>query len=187
VRYTAVTCDPDEFVANRYALRPWLMGRKTELMIVLTSYNEGPDLLDRTLTGVIKNIAYLASRTKSKTWGNNAWQVSRAVVAAAAQSALEGCVARDGGVSRRTSLLRRRKEGGREQGRMKGGREGEGREGGGREGGRRKGGREEGEAHGARYSQSRVIVTVPRFAHHHVKSHASHAHPPPPSRRSACA
>jgi hypothetical protein len=137
VRYTAVTCDPDEFVANRYALRPWLMGRKTELMIVLTSYNEGPDLLDRTLTGVIKNIAYLASRTKSKTWGNNAWQVSRAVVAAAAQSALEGCVARDGGVSMRTSLLRRRKEGGREQGRMKGGREGEGREGGGREGGRK--------------------------------------------------
>ncbi|PWN42205.1 hypothetical protein IE81DRAFT_290615 [Ceraceosorus guamensis] len=73
MRYTAATCDPDQFIAQRYALRPWLLGREIELCIVLTSYNEDEQLLVRTLNSVIKNIAYLTSRTKSKTWGLQGW------------------------------------------------------------------------------------------------------------------
>lgn len=40
MRYTAVTCEPDEFVQNNYTLRTQLYGRHTELFIVLTMYNE---------------------------------------------------------------------------------------------------------------------------------------------------
>lgn len=36
MRYTAVTCDPDEFMRNKYTLRPFLLGRRTELYIVMT-------------------------------------------------------------------------------------------------------------------------------------------------------
>jgi hypothetical protein len=38
VRYTACTVDPDEFVASKYSLRPFLYGRKTELFIVMTMW-----------------------------------------------------------------------------------------------------------------------------------------------------
>ncbi|KAJ2809660.1 hypothetical protein H4S07_003128, partial [Coemansia furcata] len=36
MRYTAATCDPNHFVNEKYTLRPVLLGRKTELFIVLT-------------------------------------------------------------------------------------------------------------------------------------------------------
>lgn len=39
MRYSAVTCDPNEFAANNYTLRPQLMNRETELFIVMTMYN----------------------------------------------------------------------------------------------------------------------------------------------------
>lgn len=39
MRYTAATCDPSKFVAEKYQLRQQLMGRETELFIVLTMYN----------------------------------------------------------------------------------------------------------------------------------------------------
>jgi chitin synthase len=38
-RYTAVTCDPDEFEAKGFFLRQNETGRKTELFIVITMYN----------------------------------------------------------------------------------------------------------------------------------------------------
>lgn len=40
MRYTAATCDPDEFVNEKYALRQVLMSppRQTELMIVMSTY-----------------------------------------------------------------------------------------------------------------------------------------------------
>lgn len=40
MRYTAVTCDPNDFQKERYKLRQSLYGRKTELAIVATMYNE---------------------------------------------------------------------------------------------------------------------------------------------------
>ncbi|KAK0567387.1 Chitin synthase, class 2 [Tilletia horrida] len=73
-RYTAVTCKPDEFIRERYATRAWLAGRKTELAVVLTMYNEDEVLFCRTMNSVIKNIAYFSTRNRSKTWGADAWQ-----------------------------------------------------------------------------------------------------------------
>ncbi|KAJ2719632.1 hypothetical protein GGI07_005098 [Coemansia sp. Benny D115] len=74
MRYTAVTCDPNDFANERYGLRPTAMGRQTELFIVLTMYNEDDVLFNRTFSAVMKNIAHLCSRTNSKTWGPNAWE-----------------------------------------------------------------------------------------------------------------
>lgn len=39
LRYTAATCQPDEFEANGYTLRPQIYNRETELFIVMTMYN----------------------------------------------------------------------------------------------------------------------------------------------------
>jgi chitin synthase len=91
MRYTAATCDPDDFMASKYSLRPYLYGRKTELFIVLTMYNEDEVLFCKTMNAsvlftlckldisdrihsVIKNIAHLCGRTRSKTWGSQGWQ-----------------------------------------------------------------------------------------------------------------
>lgn len=49
MRYTAATCDPDDFMASRYSLRPYLLGRHTELFIVMTMYNEDEVLFVRTM------------------------------------------------------------------------------------------------------------------------------------------
>jgi chitin synthase len=74
MRYTAATGDPDEFLANRYTLRPAMYGRQTELFIVLTMYNEDENLFTKTMTSVMKNIAHLCRRNRSRTWGDNGWQ-----------------------------------------------------------------------------------------------------------------
>jgi chitin synthase len=49
MRYTAATCDPDEFMRQRYSLRPYLYGRHTELFIVMTMYNEDEVLFVKTM------------------------------------------------------------------------------------------------------------------------------------------
>ncbi|KAJ3348353.1 Chitin synthase, class 1 [Entophlyctis luteolus] len=73
-RYTAATCVADEFAAKGYSLRQQKLGRKTELFIVVTMYNEGDDLFCKTILALMQNIAYLCSRKKSSTWGDNGWQ-----------------------------------------------------------------------------------------------------------------
>lgn len=40
----------------------------------MTMYNEDDTLFLRTLNAVIKNIAHLTTRTRSKTWGQESWQ-----------------------------------------------------------------------------------------------------------------
>ncbi|ORY06088.1 chitin synthase 1 [Basidiobolus meristosporus CBS 931.73] len=74
MRYTAATCDPNDFLHNRYTLRPAMFGRSTELFIVMTMYNEDEQLFVKTFTGVIKNIRHLCNRSKSKVWGNEGWK-----------------------------------------------------------------------------------------------------------------
>lgn len=74
LRYTAATCDPDDFMASRYSLRQYLWGRQTELFIVMTMYNEDEILFVKTMNAVIKNIAHLCSRSKSKMWGPEGWK-----------------------------------------------------------------------------------------------------------------
>ncbi|KZT66387.1 glycosyltransferase family 2 protein [Daedalea quercina L-15889] len=73
-RYTAVTCDPDDFEKNGYFLRQNELGRTTELFIVITMYNEDEVLFCRTLYGVMQNISHLCQRKNSRTWGPDAWK-----------------------------------------------------------------------------------------------------------------
>lgn len=49
LRYTAATCDPDDFMSSRYSLRQYLKGRQTELFIVMTMYNEDEVLFVKTM------------------------------------------------------------------------------------------------------------------------------------------
>jgi chitin synthase len=76
MRYTAATCDPEDFEAENFKLRQCLFEspRRAELFIVITMYNEEDELLARTLIGVIQNIELMNSKTRSKTWGEDAWK-----------------------------------------------------------------------------------------------------------------
>ncbi|KAF9909730.1 Chitin synthase, class 2 [Lobosporangium transversale] len=74
MRYTAATCDPNDFFNERYTLRPTLYRRQTELFIVMTMYNEDDELFIKTMGSVMKNIAHLCTRAKSKTWGKDGWK-----------------------------------------------------------------------------------------------------------------
>lgn len=74
MRYTAATCDPDDFMASRYSLRQYLWNRQTELFIVMTMYNEDEVLFTKTMNAVIKNVAHLCSRDRSKMWGSEGWK-----------------------------------------------------------------------------------------------------------------
>ncbi len=60
-RYTAATCDPMEFINDRFTLRQQLFAtpRETELLIVVTMYNEDDVLFANTMGGVFKNIDYM--------------------------------------------------------------------------------------------------------------------------------
>ena len=48
-RYTAVTCDPDEFERRGFFLRQNELGRTTELFIVITMYNVSSSFVVNTL------------------------------------------------------------------------------------------------------------------------------------------
>lgn len=74
MRYTAATCDPDDFMRRKYSLRPYLYSRHTELFIVMTMYNEDEVLFVKTMNAVIKNIAHLCGRSRSRTWGPEGWK-----------------------------------------------------------------------------------------------------------------
>jgi chitin synthase len=58
MRYTAATCDPDDFMSSRYTLRPYLMGRQTELFIVMTMYNEDEVLFVRTMNSYVPSVSF---------------------------------------------------------------------------------------------------------------------------------
>lgn len=81
MRYTAATCDPDEFSeATGYSLRTKMYNRETELLIAVTSYNEDKTLYARTLHGVMLNIRDICKTKQSKYWrrtaeeGQPGWQ-----------------------------------------------------------------------------------------------------------------
>ncbi|KAH8809363.1 chitin synthase [Xylogone sp. PMI_703] len=75
MRYSAVTCGPEEFVEDRFTLRQPLFAppRSTEIMIVVTMYNEDDILLARTLRGIFANIKYLTT-CQEQPWGRSAWK-----------------------------------------------------------------------------------------------------------------
>lgn len=77
MRYTAATCDPNEFtLQNGYNLRPAMYNRHTELLIAITYYNEDKQLTSRTMHGVMENIRTIVNLKRSEFWnkGGPAWQ-----------------------------------------------------------------------------------------------------------------
>ena len=76
MRYTAATCDPNDFYEENFTLRQKLFSkpRHTELFIVITMYNEDDILFARTMIGVLKNVEYMCARKESKSWGPDAWK-----------------------------------------------------------------------------------------------------------------
>ena len=76
MRYTAVTCDPDDFVSRGYKLRQNIGStiRETELFICVTMYNENEIDFTRTMHAIMRNITHFCSRSKSRTWGKDGWQ-----------------------------------------------------------------------------------------------------------------
>ncbi|KAI2776426.1 glycosyltransferase family 2 protein [Daldinia loculata] len=75
MRYTAVTCDPDDFVEKGYKLRQNIgrTARETELFICVTMYNENEVDFTRTMHAIMKNVSHFCGRNKSRTWGENGW------------------------------------------------------------------------------------------------------------------
>ncbi|RSH88762.1 Chitin synthase, class 2 [Saitozyma podzolica] len=81
MRYTAATCDPDDFTPeNGWNLRVNQYNRETELLIAVTSYNEDKILYARTLHNVMLNIRDICNTKASKFWrrsseeGRPGWQ-----------------------------------------------------------------------------------------------------------------
>ncbi|KIM52757.1 glycosyltransferase family 2 protein [Scleroderma citrinum Foug A] len=76
MRYSAATCDPNDFKDSGFTLRQvhYDPPRRTELFIVMTMYNESEDLFCRSMHGVIRNVAHLCKRDRSKTWGKDGWK-----------------------------------------------------------------------------------------------------------------
>lgn len=76
MRYQAVTCEPNQLAMENFTVRQlkYLTPRRTELMIVITMYNEDHILLGRTLKGVMDNIKHMVKKKNSSTWGPDAWK-----------------------------------------------------------------------------------------------------------------
>ncbi|KAL3239340.1 chitin synthase CHS1 [Nakaseomyces bracarensis] len=76
MRYQAVTCEPNMMAQENFTVRQlrYLTPRTTELLIVITMYNEDHILLGRTLKGVMDNIKHMVKKTRSSTWGPDAWK-----------------------------------------------------------------------------------------------------------------
>ncbi|KAJ3071725.1 Chitin synthase, class 2 [Podochytrium sp. JEL0797] len=74
LRYTAATCDPNDFASKGYRLRAQDLDRKTEIFIVITMYNEDELLFTKTWKAVVRNIAYLCSKRRSSVWGPDGWK-----------------------------------------------------------------------------------------------------------------
>lgn len=74
MRYTAVTCDPNDYVERGYKLRQNMTSRETELFICVTMFNENEMDFTRTMHGVMRNVAHFCSRAKSRTWGKDGWK-----------------------------------------------------------------------------------------------------------------
>ncbi|KAF8344932.1 glycosyltransferase family 2 protein [Amanita rubescens] len=73
MRYTAATCDPDDFTeANGWSLRTKMYNRETEILIAVTSYNEDKTLYARTLHGLMLNIRDMCKTKSSKFWRSDA-------------------------------------------------------------------------------------------------------------------
>ena len=73
MRYTAATCDPDDYSReDGWTFRTSLYARPTELLIAVTSYNEDKILYARTLHAVMLNIRDICKTKSSRYWKRSA-------------------------------------------------------------------------------------------------------------------
>lgn len=91
IRYSAATCDPNDFKASGFTLRQddeqyyTPRGRRhTELFIVITMYNEDEQLFCGTMAAIVKNIEHLCTLEE---WGKDGWK--RVVVCIVADGRLK--------------------------------------------------------------------------------------------------
>src|SRR5262249_10632509 len=79
LRYSAVDVDPSEFT-DAFQLRQQELGRKIELLIVITMFDEEEYLFARTVAAVFANIQYLCENKRAgkmypEFWGSNdSWE-----------------------------------------------------------------------------------------------------------------
>ncbi|ODQ77977.1 glycosyltransferase family 2 protein [Babjeviella inositovora NRRL Y-12698] len=78
--YTACTSGPDDFAALGFTLRAAKYGRETEIVICVTMYNEDEFSFARTMHAVMKNVAHLCSRYKSRLWGKDGWKKVQVII-----------------------------------------------------------------------------------------------------------
>jgi chitin synthase len=71
LRYSAIVGDPDTFQREGYTLRQQENGQKTELLVIVTMYNEDHELFLKTWGALQRNIQYLC---KKNSWGPHGWQ-----------------------------------------------------------------------------------------------------------------
>ncbi|RKO83674.1 chitin synthase N-terminal-domain-containing protein, partial [Blyttiomyces helicus] len=62
MRYTAATCDPDNYIEEGYNLRCVNYLRHIEIFVVVTMYNEDHEGFNRTMFGLAQNIKYLCEK-----------------------------------------------------------------------------------------------------------------------------
>lgn len=89
MRYTAVsTKDPFHFADDGFQLRVHELGKKIRVFITITMYNEEGSELKGTLTGIARNLHYMAEQ-----WGEAAWEnVAVAVVSDGRTKASSSCL-----------------------------------------------------------------------------------------------
>ncbi|TPX34360.1 chitin synthase [Synchytrium microbalum] len=82
LRYTAVAHDPDEVGRPKmgYEVRQNMMKRDTELAVCVTMYNEDEILFAKTLTAIMKNVAYMCSKKCYRSWGDEGWKHAVVVI-----------------------------------------------------------------------------------------------------------
>ncbi|CCH43582.1 chitin synthase [Wickerhamomyces ciferrii] len=80
MRYSACTSEPDDFVDAGFTLRAAKLNREIELCVCITMYNENEVHLTRTLHSVMKNVAYLCQRNRSRIWGPDGWKKVQVVI-----------------------------------------------------------------------------------------------------------
>ncbi|KAJ3130294.1 Chitin synthase, class 2 [Nowakowskiella sp. JEL0407] len=85
MRYTAATCDPNDFVANGYNLRLASYGRNIEMFIVVTMYNEDHTLFSRTMFALAQNIKYMCEKNEWG-WNQDSWKKITIVIVADGRS-----------------------------------------------------------------------------------------------------
>ncbi|KAH3674895.1 hypothetical protein WICMUC_002968 [Wickerhamomyces mucosus] len=80
MRYSACTSEPDDFGKNGFTLRASKLNREIELCVCITMYNESEIDFTRSMHAVMKNVAHLCSRNKSKIWGKDGWKKVQVVI-----------------------------------------------------------------------------------------------------------